>query len=314
MGGESTGMKVAVTGATGLVGRALVAELLARGAEVRVLSRQPAAARMVLGEDCDYFAWAPQAHELDEDALSGATAVVHLAGEPVIGGRWTPRRKKAIFESRAGGAQLISSTMAAMSVESRPRVFVSASAVGYYGDHGNYRVDETTPPGHDFLAEVCQAWEQGVMDAESLGIRTATVRIGLVLSADGGAFTRLHRIFKLRLGGELGSGRQWLSWIHIDDLVAMFCFVLEHEGIRGAINGVAPRPVTNTEFTVRLSEALGAAAFLDVPAFALRWVYGEQAGLFLTSARVVPNRASKLLFGFRYPELSLAFHDLLGHG
>ncbi len=307
-------MRVVVTGATGLIGRTLVAELLAAGEEVRVLSRDPAAARMLLGDDCEYFAWDPQTHEIDAAALSGSSAIVHLAGEPVVGGRWTARRKKAILESRAGGAQLLTSALAAMPVQARPRVFVSASAVGYYGDNGNYRVDETTPAGHDFLAEVCQAWEQAVMDAESLGLRAATVRIGLVLSRDGGVLARLERVFKLRLGGELGSGRQWVPWIHIEDLVSLFRFVLEHEGISGPINGVAPRPVTNSEFTVRLSDALGAAAFFDVPAAALRLVYGEQASLLLASVRVVPNRASKLLFGFRYPELSIAFHDLLGHG
>ena len=307
-------MRVVVTGATGLVGRALVAKLLAAGDQVRVLTRDPASAAALLGEDCDYFAWNPQAHEIEEAALAGSAAIVHLAGEPVAGGRWTASRKRAILESRTGGAQLITSALAAMSVETRPRVFVSASAVGYYGDHGNYRVDETTPAGDDFLAGVCQAWEQATMDAEPLGLRAATVRIGLVLAPDGGLLARLRPIFKLRLGGELGTGRQWMAWIHIEDLVSLLCFVIEHEGIRGAINGVAPQPVTNTEFTVRLSEALGAVAFLDVPAFVLRMVYREQATLFLTSARAVPNRASKLLFGFRYPELSMALHDLLGHG
>ncbi|MFP6626832.1 MAG: TIGR01777 family oxidoreductase [Deltaproteobacteria bacterium] len=306
-------MKILVTGATGLIGKALVRELLAAGDEVRVVTRNEARAREVLPDLCRFSTWNVERHELDPSVFAGVDAVVHLAGEPVAKGRWTPKRKKAIFSSRVRGADLLTDTIASLPEDARPGTFISASAVGFYGDTGKFRVDETVLNGYGFLSEVCQAWEAEALAARSLGMRAVAMRIGMVLSRDGGVLERVLPIFRLGLGGNLGSGRQWVAWIHIDDLLSLFRFALSDARIEGPLNATSPRPVMNEEFTLELGRALGRSTLLGVPAFVLKMVFGEQSELFLSSTRAVPNKAAHLMFGFRYPDLATALADLVGH-
>jgi hypothetical protein len=302
---------VLVTGGTGLIGRALVRDLLASGVQVRVVTRDPARAKKVFMDLCEYVSWDIEKRELESSAMEGVDAVVHLAGEPVAKRRWTPRRKAAIYRSRVTGAEILGDAMASMRVEDRPKVLVSASAVGFYGELGNFRVDETFGPGHGFLSAVCAGWEAASLEVSNLGVRACAMRIGMVLSTDGGALPRMARVFRRGLGGHMGSGRQWLAWIHIVDLIALVRLAIEDPSIEGPINAVAPRPVTNFEFATELAHTLNAGTFLGAPGFLLRLLIGEQSELFLTSIRAVPNLAAYHRFAFSFPELRAALTSLL---
>jgi uncharacterized protein len=302
-------MKVIVTGATGFVGQALVRKLLAAGHTVTAFTRNVEAARRILPVRCACAQWNPEA-ALDSSTLSGADAVVHLAGEGVADGRWTARRKQAIRESRVVGSRALVDAMRRLARDERPRVLVAASAVGYYGDRGDESLDEQSLPGKDFLSEVCQAWEGEVFQAESLGVRTAAIRIGVVLGRQGGALAKLLPPFRLGAGGRVGSGRQWMSWVHRDDLVNLFLFVLERDAATGPINGVSPSPVTNATFTAELGRALQRPTLLPAPAAALRLALGEMAGVLLGGQRVLPHAAERLGFVFQYPNLTGALADL----
>ena len=254
--------------------------------------------------------WNPAAGELDLAQLDGIDAVVHLAGEPIAPGRWTARRKREILESRTGSTRLLSEVLARLTTP--PSVLISASAIGYYGNRGDARLDEESGPGSGFLAEVCLAWEQAVEPARRAGIRVAIPRIGVVLARHGGALAPLLLPFRLGLGGRLGHGRQYMSWIHIDDLVAAFQHALDQPDLEGPFNAVAPNPVPNTEFTKTLARVLHRPAFLPIPVPILRLALGELAEpLLLDSTRLTPSRLESTDFRFTHPKLEEALSSLL---
>jgi hypothetical protein len=228
--------------------------------------------------------------------------VFNLAGEPVAEGRWTAERKRRIRDSRVLGTRNLVAGLAAQ--ESRPRVLVSASAVGYYGDRDDEVLDETSSSGHGFLAEICVEWEREALAAERLGIRVVCVRTGIVLAPGGGALARMLTSFRLGAGGKLGSGRQWMAWIHLDDEVGILIHASQDARIRGAINAVGPRPVTNAEFTRALGHAIHRPAFLPVPMTALRLAFGEMSEILTASQRVLPREAERTGYTFKHPELA----------
>jgi len=295
---------IAITGASGLVGQALVSHLEAEGLLVRQLVR-----REVRDSEREIY-WNPSTGEIDAAELNGVDAVVHLAGESVAAGRWTKAKKQRIVDSRVEGTRLLSQTLAGLT--SKPAVLCSASAIGFYGDRGDQLLNEDAPPGEGFLADTCQLWEAAADPARDAGIRTVHMRIGLVLSPDGGALGKMLPLFKCGLGGVLGSGQQFMSWITLDDLVSAFHHALTHSQLAGPVNGVAPGPVTNREFTKTLGRVLGRPTILPAPAFALRLALGEMADqLLLASARVDPAVLQTAGFEFGQTQLEPALRDLL---
>lgn len=296
---------VLVTGASGLIGSALVPFLSAGGHEVRTLTRGPA------DPTVGRYSWNPSRGEIDAEALDGVDAVVHLAGESVAGGRWTRSRRRAIRESRTRGTNLLSEAIARSARGCR--VLVSASAVGYYGDRGDETLTEDSRPGRGFLAEVAAAWEEATRPAADAGIRVARLRIGLVVSRRGGALPRLLPLFRLGLGGPFGSGRQHWSWIALDDLVGILHQAILDPALEGPINAVAPEPVTAGEFAALLGETLERPAILHVPEMAIRMFTGEMGqSMLLSSARVLPTRLEALRFPFLHRTLRDAFLFELG--
>jgi uncharacterized protein (TIGR01777 family) len=247
---------------------------------------------------------------LDANVLADVQAVVSLAGTSVASGRWTAKRKESIRRSRVDGTRMLVEAMAALPGDRRPRILLSASAVGYYGDRGEELLTEESPPGAGFLADVCRAWEAEARAAERLGVRTVLVRTGVVLGRGGGALERLLPVFRLGLGGRVGSGSQWMSWIHLDDLIELWTFALHRGEMRGPLNAVAPQPVTNADFTATLARVLARPALLPAPAIALRIALGEMADVLLQSQRVSPRAAENLGCSFRHRELGAALVDL----
>jgi uncharacterized protein (TIGR01777 family) len=302
-------MKVVVTGATGFVGTPLVRELIAAGHSVVALTRDVDRASKRLPARCRVLAWSP-AEGVDPNLLRGTDAIVHLAGEGIADERWTAVRKRAIRDSRIETSRALVCALGQLEADVRPRVLVSASAIGWYGDRGDASLYEGTSPGSGFLADVCRDWERAVFDARVLDVRTVALRIGVVLGCDGGALKPLLPLFRLGLGGRVGSGRQWLSWIHLDDLVALLRFAMESPQISGPINAVAPEPVTNATFAAALGRALHRPASLPVPAAALRLVLGEMSSVLLASQRVRPRSAERLGFTFRHLTLRSALEEL----
>ena len=305
-------MRVTVTGASGLIGSALVAELREQGAEVTVLSRNPSRAREELGVKA--VRWDPLGEPAPTETLTGADAVVHLAGEN-IAQRWSEQAKRAIRDSRVVGTRnLIAGLRAAGDAQAggqRPPTLISGSAVGYYGPHGEEPLDEDAPPGNDFLAETCVAWEAEAQQASALGMRVVLVRTGVVLDRDGGALAKMLPPFKLGVGGPVAGGAQYTSWIHREDLVGMICAALDDERWSGPVNATAPEPVSNREFSHALGHALHRPSLLPVPGFALGLLYGEMAEIVTTGARVVPAKALVLGYDFRHPELDEALRSAL---
>ena len=299
-------MRVVVTGATGLIGRRLVAALRERDDEPAVLSRDPDRAAAALGVPA--FAWSALDAPAPSAVLANCDGVVHLAGENVAQ-RWTARAKRAIRDSRvAGTANLVAGLRGA---EPRPRVLVSASAVGYYGPRGDERLDEAAAPGADFLAEVCTAWEREAGVAGELGVRVVTVRTGVVLDRDGGALAKMLPPFRAGVGGPVAGGEQYMPWIHVDDLVGIYVAALHDERWEGAVNASAPEPVTNREFSTALGRALHRPAILPVPTLALRALYGEMAEIVTEGQRAVPARALALGFEFEHADLDEALRAAL---
>jgi uncharacterized protein len=291
-------MRITVTGATGLIGRRLVAALRDRGDEVTVLSRSPRNAHRVLGVDA--VGWNPEAESAPADALAGRDGVVHLAGEP-IAQRWTRASKERIRSSRElGTARLIEGLARS---EPRPRVLVSASAVGYYGARGREQLSEDAPPGSGFLATVCEAWEHAAAAAAELGVRVVSLRTGVLLDRADGALARMLPPFRFGVGGPVAGGDQYVSWIAPDDLVRMYLAALDGPDWRGPVNATAREPVTNREFAHALGRALHRPALLPIPAFALRTLYGEMASVVTTGQRALPVRALERRFEFRYPTI-----------
>jgi uncharacterized protein (TIGR01777 family) len=257
--------------------------------------------------------WDPAGERIDASRLDGVDAVIHLAGENVAGGRWTPGRKTRIRDSRVQGTRLLAESLARLAHP--PRVFISASATGYYGSRGSEILREDSGPGAGFLADVCRAWEAAADPARRAGVRVVHTRFGIVLSARGGVLSRVLPVFRAGFGGPLGTGRQYVSWIAIDDLVAAMLHVLATDAVSGPLNVVAPHPVTNAQFTAALGRALSRPAMLPVPAAVLRFVFGEMADdTLLASQRVEPARLLGSGFAFGFPEIDTAFRHLLRRG
>ena len=301
-------MRITLTGATGRIGIDLVAALKARGDAVTVLSRNPDGARAKLG-DVDAVRWDPKEGPAPAEALAGRDAVVHLAGEDV-GQRWSKAVKREILESRELGTRNLVDGLRAAGP--RPRTLVSASASGFYGPRGDEAVGEHEPAGSDFLADVVVRWEREAQAAEGLGVRVVRLRTGVVLAADSGALAKMLPPFRLGAGGPVGSGRQYLPWIHLDDVVAMYLQAIDDERWSGAVNVAAPHPVTNREFAKALGRALHRPAVAPVPALALKALYGEMSTIVLNGVNMVPRRAGELGFRFAHPEVDEALRSTLG--
>ncbi|MEX2317088.1 MAG: TIGR01777 family oxidoreductase [Pirellulales bacterium] len=297
-------MIVAITGSTGLVGSALVESLERGGHLVRRLVR-----REVRDSERE-IRWDPAASTIDAGELEGIDGVVHLAGENLAAHRWNEKVKREIRDSRVQGTRLLAETLAKLA--NKPDVFVSASAIGYYGDRGEQPVDESSPPASGFLADVCREWEAATQAARDAGIRVVNLRLGVVLSPRGGALVKMLLPFKLGVGGVIGSGRQVWSWIALDDLVAAIEFALANAALAGPVNAVAPEPVTNREFTKTLGRVLRRPTVLPMPAFAARLALGEMADeMLLAGVRVEPRVLRSAGFAFQHPRLEPALRHLL---
>jgi uncharacterized protein (TIGR01777 family) len=293
-------MKILITGATGLIGTRLQATLREGGHDLLLASRKPP-------KDESFVQWDINEGFAEPARLEGIDAVIHLAGE-TLNGRWSDAKKKAIRESRVLGTRNIVDAIS--NLKQRPRVLVSSSAIGFYGDRGDDLMTETSPPGKGFLPEVCREWEAEARRAEDAGIRTVLLRAGIVLSKDGGALGTMLMPFKLGIGGVIGSGKQWMSWVSLDDHAAVVKYALENETIRGAVNSVSPNPVMNEEFTKTMGEVLYRPTFIPVPEFAVHLAFGEMGDtLLLDSTRVAPKRLDDAGFKFNFPDLKKALEN-----
>lgn len=298
-------MKVLISGATGLVGTALSQALRDRGDAPVTLTRSPDRA------EGPAVGWDPNRSELDLGDVEGFDAVVHLAGESIASGRWTAEQKRRIQESRTKGTALLADALAR--ADAPPSVFVSASAIGFYGDRGDEPLEETADPGKTFLAEVCMAWEAAAEAARQAGVRVVHPRIGVVLAADGGALPKMLLPFKLGMGGRIGSGDQYMPWVGLDDVVGLILHAIDHAEVRGPMNVTAPEPVTNAAFTRALGKVLGRPTFVPLPAFAAKLALGEMADeLLLSSARVLPRVALDTGYRFRFSDVETCLRATLG--
>ncbi len=295
-------MKVLIAGAGGLVGSALIPALEAEGSEVTRLVRSSAGA----GE----IEWHPNNDQIDATKLEGFDAIINFAGENIAGGRWTDEQKRKIRDSRVNGTHLLSEAIAGL--KQKPKVFLCASATGIYGDRDDETLDEQSDSGGGFLAGVCREWEKATEPAAAAGVRTVNLRFGPILAREGGMLAKLLTPFKMGMGGKVGSGKQYISWVAIDDAVNAIKLALKDESIRGPLNIVSPHPVTNEEFTKTLGHVLNRPTALSMPAFAARLAFGEMADeMLLTSQRVIPKRLNDAGYEFEYPELEGAFRKYL---
>ena len=293
-------MKIAITGASGLIGSALRPCLQGGGHDVVALSRSGSGS-----------SWDPSTGKVTAGALDGVDAVVHLAGENIAGGRWNAARKRRIRDSRVEPTRRFSETLAGLA--EAPKVLIAASAIGYYGDRGDAVLDETASAGSGFLPDVCQAWEAATQPARDAGIRVVNLRIGIVLTPAGGALGQMLLPFRMGVGGVIGPGAQYMSWVALDDLLRVALFALAHPGVSGPVNVVAPEPVTNREFTKTLGRVLGRPTIVPMPAFAARLAFGEMAdALLLGGARVHPVVLQDAGFSFGYSTLDAALRHVLG--
>lgn len=298
-------MKILVSGSTGLIGSALVPFLTAGGHSVtRLIRSQPRPGQATVH-------WDPAAGSIDSNALEGLDAVVHLAGENIAARRWTPAQKVRIRDSRVQGTRLLAQSLARL--QQPPKVMVCASAIGFYGDRGEEILTEGSAPGSGFLTDTCLAWEAAAQPANEKDIRVVNLRLGVVLSPGGGALAKMLLPFRLGVGGKIGSGRQYMSWIEIDDVVGVIHYALTTDELRGPVNAVAPNPVTNLEFTKTLGRVLSRPTIFPMPVFAARLAFGEMADeLLLASTRVKPARLQNSGYYFRHPQLEGALRHLLG--
>ncbi|MGQ0612238.1 MAG: TIGR01777 family oxidoreductase [Planctomycetaceae bacterium] len=301
-------MKVTVIGGSGFIGKRLVAGLRERGDAVTVTGRSSQRLAELFGEGVRCLEWDPAQGPPPAAALEGCDGVVNLAGESVASGRWTKGRKERIRASRVDGTRNLVAALAAAG--NRPKVLVNASAIGYYGDAGHRALHESSANASDFLGGVCAAWEGEAAKARATGVRTAIVRFGVVLGRDGGAYPLMSRPFRLFVGGPIGLGRRWISWIHRDDVVGLILHLLDTPTADGVFNGTAPQPVANAEFTKELAAALKRPALLPVPPLALKLLLGGFAAVVLSSQRVLPMRTLASGYAFRYPTLRGALEDL----
>lgn len=307
-------MRVVVTGGSGFIGGALIARLLARGDSVTALTRR-VTTELKRAEGLRWAAWDPEREGDWQAELNGHDAVVHLAGASAVGRRYTEAVRREIMDSRVVPTRLLAEAMGKLTASSqRPRVFVCASGVGFYGPRGDEELDEYAPPGRDFLAQVCVEWEEAATRADRFGVRVVSSRIGFVLGKGGGALAKLVPIFKAFAGGKLGNGKQWVPWVHLDDVVGAMLHALSEPSLMGAMNVTAPNPVTNAEFSRALGKALKRPALLPAPAFALKALYGEGADPILTGQRALPRALLSHGYPFRFVELEAALANLLGDG
>jgi uncharacterized protein len=296
-------LRIAVSGASGLVGSALVPALTGAGHRVLRLVRRPAETGSEIG-------WEPNSGRMDLARMAGIDVVIHLAGENLSEGRWNAQKKARIRDSRVQPTRRLSETLA--SIEQPPRLLISASAVGYYGNRGGAVLREDSPPGRDFLASVCRDWEAATEPASAAGIRVVNPRFGPVLSPRGGALAAMVKVFRTGIGGSIGSGQQWVSWVAIDDAIGALLHFLTCEELSGPVNVVAPQPVQNERFSHTLGRVMGRPSSMKVPAFAARMAFGEVAdAVLMASQRVEPARLLASGFAFRFPELEPALRHLL---
>lgn len=301
-------MKILVTGATGFIGKRVVQQLLDAGDEVVVLTRNIAKAALKLGSKCEYYQWMDTTSSPPPlEAFNNVEGIINLMGEGIADKRWSEEQKKKIYDSRIEGTRRLVEAMEKL--EKKPQVLVSSSAIGIYGNRGDEELTEDSKTSDDFLARVCKDWEDEAFKAEKLGLRVATIRTGVVLGQGGGALKKMIPIFKLGGGGPVGNGEQVMSWVHVDDLAAMFIEVAKDSSLKGIFNGTAPYPAKNKEFTKALGKALHRPAFLPAPSFALKIVFGEMSQVLLDGQKVMPEKFKKANFKYRYPTLEMALKE-----
>jgi hypothetical protein len=305
-------MRVFVTGGTGLVGQKLAKELIGRGDAPVILSRRPDAAKS-LGLDCEVVTGDPTQSGPWQDHAASCDAVINLAGEPILGSRWSTAFKQKLRDSRVHGT---ANCVEALRRNPRrgdgtPKVLVNASAIGFYGPRGDEELTERSPVGNDFLSKLCTDWEKAAEPVTGAGVRLALMRIGIVLDTSGGALSKLIMPFKMFAGGPVASGKQWMSWIHIDDAVGLLLFALDQRGAEGPINVTAPNPVTNKQFGKALGKALHRPSFVWTPGFALKIMLGQGAEIITNGQRVMPAKAVQLGYRFKFPEIDAALANLL---
>jgi uncharacterized protein (TIGR01777 family) len=306
-------MRVFVTGGTGLVGTRLVRRLLERGDRVVLLTRRGGHARQLFGPAVEVVEGDPTQADGWADAVGACDGVVNLAGENIFGHRWNDSFKTRIIESRVQSTLHVAAALARKPVgaDGRARVLVNASAIGYYGPHGDEDLDENSPAGSDFMAQVCVDWENAAAPAAKAGVRCALIRIGVVLDREGGALAKLLRPFKLFVGGPVAGGRQWMSWIHHEDLTGLLLLALDRDDVNGPLNGTAPNPVTNRDFGKALGRTLHRPAVLPTPGFMLRLGLGEVADVVTNGQKVLPRQALAAGYAFRYPTIDAALAQIL---
>lgn len=301
-------MNIVLTGATGFIGRSLTEALIKRGDELMILTRS-SARKISEHSNIRYVIWNPRDQTSVVKEIDGSDAVINLAGESIVGKRWTQGQKEKILQSRVSATQIIANSVKKAS--KRPHVLINASAVGYYGPHGNESLTEDAKAGNDFLADLCKAWEAHAVRVEDFDVRVVRLRIGIVLDKNGGALKLMLLPFKMFIGGWLGGGNQWMSWIVLEDLIRLIIFCLDNQAARGAINAVAPQAATNKAFSLVLAQVLKRPCLMPVPSFALKILMGEVSEMLLTGQRVIPKKAQELGFSFRYPEIRNALETIL---
>lgn len=300
-------MRVLVTGATGFIGKRVVKTLLSQGDEVVVLTRNVAKAAIKLGSQCQYYQWINTDEHPPLEAYQGVDGIINLMGEGIADKRWDEEQKQKIYNSRIHGTRNLLDGM--KDLPRKPQALVSASAVGIYGDRGDEDITEESALAEDFLAHVCKDWEKEALRAHEMGLRVAIIRTGVVLGRGGGALKKMLPIFKLGAGGPVGSGEQFMSWIHVDDLAAMYVEALKKPDLEGVFNGTAPFPAKNKDFTKALGRALKRATFIPAPAFALKIVFGEMSQVLLDGQKVLPRKFKENDFRYKYPTLEMALKE-----
>ena len=300
-------MKVLVTGATGFVGKVVVRQLLEAGDEVVVLTRNIPKAALTLGSQCKYFQWVDTNELPDAKAFEGVDGVINLMGEGIADKRWSDEQKKKIYNSRINGTQRLVEVISKL--DKKPSVFVSTSAVGIYGSRGAEDITEESTTADDFLGHLCKEWEKEASKVKTHVQRLVFIRVGVVLGRKGGALAKMLPPFKMGVGGPLGSGNQYMSWIHIEDLAAMYIEALKNNSMNGPYNGTAPYPATNKEFSTALGKVLKRPAFTPAPAFAIKLAFGEMSVVLLEGQKVLPKKFKDLNFRYRYPTLEMALKE-----